>query len=377
MVERVIPSLCALMLGAACAEPPQETATGGGGAGGRDAPGGHDVHSQPAPILSPEWLPPDCQAVTGTTGVTFSLDGGATLVPVLGEPPSTVAYTLDVAVSATPGVLHADVDGMVMRSGDAGCNWERLGGGWKAERLYAAEPGFLYGVSNGGGFRYSKAGFFELDVGGLQGFGVEAEDGSRVVFAREAAIMESSDGGASFTERSSSPGLEVFGFAPKDPSIVIGSAYADLEGAISLSEDMGLTWRRVLLPELGTGVLLDFAFSPVDPNVIWVLERRTADQNNILFHSDDGGETFSIVYVEHELPPYALNNGTLAPSPKDPGRVAIVGRHGVDSTISIYDRGNSTLTIHPHPATHLSRVAISPANDNILYVALSYLGQTN
>ncbi len=81
---------------------------------------------QVAPTMTAQWQLPNCDTVSGVPAVSFSLDGGESLT-ARDEQQELNHYPLDLITLDSANVLLATylADGFkLIRSTDAGCNWE-------------------------------------------------------------------------------------------------------------------------------------------------------------------------------------------------------------------------------------------------------------
>ena len=101
-------TLLALALLAACGDSP---------AANPDAPTTTPDATTAIDAAPPIWTAPTCTTITGSGGVTFSRDQGATLAPT--SPVLTATkYTMGIAVLGEPGRIVAGHDGEVILSLD-------------------------------------------------------------------------------------------------------------------------------------------------------------------------------------------------------------------------------------------------------------------
>ncbi len=236
-------------------------------------------------------------------GVYRSDDGGQTWGdPVLFVSDSTGAIDL-VMHPTDPSILYAAmwerVRGLqtshfagptsgLYKSTDGGDTWQRLGGGLPDPAtqpvgriglaISETNPDVLYALYTDGFF---YVGLYRSDDGGqtwrdadpskkvAQGTGgfswflgqvrVHPEDPD-LVFAMDVQLMRSTDGGASWQFFPDTPALHAdhhaMAFHPQDPNYIVEGN----DGGISISEDGGLSWRKVPLP------VTQFYEIEIDPN---------------------------------------------------------------------------------------------------------------
>ncbi len=217
-----------------------------------------DLITKDPTVDSADAGPPVCGRVRGTNGVVLYQDDGTTVrAPV--DPPTAATRGTGVAgpLDASGLVWAAVVNGQVLTSQDAGCNWTAVGnlpstGDWALRGAATADGTRLLAID-----RASSAVAWSTDLGvswttgdaGGSFVGVprlDASDALHVVGVQARGVVESTDGGASWQVVGALPidGAGVHG-ADADAAnldvVFIGGA-----GGAWVTQDGGAGWSQVL-----------------------------------------------------------------------------------------------------------------------------------
>ena len=331
----------------------------------------------------------ECEQVTGTDSITFSLDDGLHVAPTPG--PEGISYTT--GLIAIPGTdrLLATVDRSILVSNDRGCQWDL------AEELLRGSPVYLMAGAAGDAFAWTRFGgeLFRITAAGdvvalpspsinIVGFGVDRRDDQRLRLADwKGAIWTSTDGGGTWELTGTVPlfdtptaprSLYVAAFAPGNlDRVVVG---ATMHGAF-VSEDGGRRWRRStgISPRRGPGAnAFQVVFSPVTDRVVWAMaidlrKAKVRDERHI-YLSRDGGRSFARVLGEGSGA--VITNGPLmAAHPTRPGVVYFeYGVRGYGTDLYRYDQSTRRLVTRHLPFDGVSAVAFTANQGIVMYLGL-------
>jgi photosystem II stability/assembly factor-like uncharacterized protein len=206
-----------------------------------------------------------------------------------------------------------------------------------------------------------------------------------LVGASTGGVWRSTDGGGSFTPVSDNQvdlAVGSIAFAPSDPSIVYAGMGDQAGGYVGTgvlkSLDGGQTWARVSGATLpAPGRITKIAVNPADPNLVYVTQYLAqagpVTEAGGVFRSTDGGVTWT-----KTLPGLGRD---LALRPNNPNTIyaAMARNDQPGQPAGVYrslDGGVNWNVIYTAPFDQPSnfKLAVTPANDNFLYV---YLGGTN
>ncbi|MES2638458.1 MAG: dispase autolysis-inducing protein [Myxococcota bacterium] len=331
------------------------------------------------------WKVPTCESIVGTGAVTFSTDGGATLVPTA-EPLTTTAYTTGlVAFPDVPGRLLAVSHDALLRSDDAGCTWADVDTLPILSRLVrgAAGTAWAWAPNTGAIARVDADGTVTTlpsPTSAVLGFGAAA-DGTVALGGGDGAVWTSTDGGLTWSVRGTVPVPSgsamgyTMAFDPADlDHAVFGLAS---EGAFT-TFDGGATWA----PATGLGAtganVFTATISPVDPDVVWAQGIDYAQngdpvsQGRRIWRSEDGGHSFTTA-VEQSETTILLNGPLLVADAADADVVWFVygtwyGNYGTD--LFRYDHTDGLTRTH-NPYDTVGALTFSPADPKVLYLGLS------
>ena len=322
---------------------------------------------------------PQCGMVTGTAGVTFTHDFGATLAPSA-ERFQPIAYTYGLAVMLDqPDTLMAFHRSDLLISTDAGCSWrvEATIEGWDyPPRLTPARGGRMYIWSDNRLFlqRYDSRGLRKLKPPiDFVGLGVDAADGEHLrAGGNDGSIWESNDAGESWTRigvlDSALPPFYRFVFDPKDLDHIVAGTVAT--GA-QVSRNGGRTWR---IAEIGTrsANIFELVFSPADSTRVWAEGIDMIERGRHIWVSSDGGSTYEAVV--HEAAGVDLINGNvMAAHPTDKDVLFFVfGSHIFQYGTDLYrfNLRSRSLAVTHNDNDGIDAIAFSPADPNLMYLGL-------
>jgi len=206
---------------------------------------------------------------------------------------------------AQDGVLYAlNLDKRLFRSPDSGAHWTELGTPWAQAGwpgLIAVDPSnsdILYATFRGlGTYRSRNAGAsWSVPLTGSPGtrdltdlalrLAVDPTAPSRIIAGTPSGLMQSEDGGDSWSTRFAATNIPWVGFDPVTPSRVLA---LDWHGQLMRSDDHGATWPTSLWPpRIPVRETYAAALSPRDAGHIVVAT------NEGPMISDDAGATFQL-----------------------------------------------------------------------------------
>jgi hypothetical protein len=346
------------------------TTTGTTGAGGTGGTGGGPPE---------EWITPACAAITGTAAVTFTADEGETLTPTATQL-SGVGYT-GLAALDTPNTLLAEHKGALLRSEDAGCTWTQIAtlqGG--IFRITAAPGGRAYAwVDNGSAlYRVDPDGSTTLltpSATNIVGLGVDPTDGMHLrVGDATGAVSDSDDGGVTWTKQGfpAPTGKLSIGYRMAfDPNDLDHILFGQSTMGAHVTADGAATWTA----STGLGAsanTFSLAVSPADSQIVWAESLELGPDLRHIYRSEDGGETFSSVVTESAE--VDLINGTLiVPHATDKDVLYFVfGTYfqGYGTDLFRYDHGDAAVTKTHNDNHDISEIVASPADAGLLYLGL-------
>jgi photosystem II stability/assembly factor-like uncharacterized protein len=309
---------------------------------------------------------PGC-AVRGLAAMLRSTDGGATWGANEAPSPTNV-FVRGLAALDASTVLVATLD-TLHESNDGGCSYHQV---VSLPRLDL--PPTITPAGTARAYVWSRASLFRWDRGSVTplvaptssmiALGADNANPDHVRIADGYGTMwESSDGGGTWFAlvQQQSGILYDVAFDPSDFDHVARSILAGAFRGIQISHDSGATWAA---SNVDAAVVYDLAFSAVDPAVVWATSHLFADESDALLVSTDGGRTFRTAApggVAHD-------NGILAPSPRDAARVTYMEPNGL-RTFDL--RTGAVRPLAAVPGGSVERFAISPASDDVIYVARS------
>ncbi len=343
-----------------------------------------------------EWDLPECDRIMGTGAVAFTYDDGATLPD---RPPLTsTSYTYGLAALDRANILLATVmdvnkGNTIIRSEDAGCNWDKVEDLETANlvRLVPATGGVAYGYSISRDIMYRIEGDEieeRITPGDVYGLAVNPLNAENIrVSGYDCQIYESFDGGDNFTPLGNPAGTGEtlfydMEFDPQDWDNAICAG----KGAWR-TDDAGESWTPVAAFDMPDSI--DFVYvikyAPSDPQKVWA--RATLDTLDTgirrLYFSDDGGVSFiPVVTVGDEAVDQfgitrsvALTNGpTMEVHPEMPEVLyfafgASFAGYGAD--LWRYDVLLDELTVTHNEYMHgYDSLVFSPADPQLIYLGL-------
>lgn len=287
---------------------------------------------------SGDWTVPTCNRILGTRAVTYTTDEGLTLAKT--RQLTGFVYTrglaaLDVGNTLLAASLASNANS-ILRSEDAGCNWEQVALIPTSSSLFltAAPGGVAYGWSRGQGTFYRIEGYDFATLTAPQiilGFAVDPADADHIRFGTNGCqLYESFDGGQSFAPLGgpADTASTIFFSVEFDPAD-IDHALCGAKGAYRTT-DAGQSWSAIESFDYeDIDLVYLFEFSPADPARVWAranLDTMGTPSHEILM-SNDGGATFATAFVEGEpaldqfggeRPAMLSNQPTMAAHAEDP-----------------------------------------------------------
>ncbi len=273
----------------------------------------------PSPTASPSATPtvpdkpgvPSCAATKGDQGgFRFSLDGGRTLAPNLGTLPP-LAYTWDLDIDPRdPRVILELHQGLLYRSGDAGCVFEQvaeLDGAWDALTRAPSDPDLIVltsvfahalRLSTDGGLTWSTPEDLPDDV---VAFAIDPLDAWHWTFAgREGALYDRAGRDARWERRAVTGEV-----GPVSAAAAASGPFGRwLVGGYHIfrTDDNGLTWQPADKDIAGTVgdppepvlsvVAAWLVFAPSDPNVAYAVVNQVGRNQSLrgIWRTADAGE---------------------------------------------------------------------------------------
>jgi len=116
---------------------------------------------------------------------------------------------------------------------------------------------------------------------------------------------------------------------------------------------------------------MNFAMSPVDPNVVWAMAVDLQSGLHAIHHSSDGGRTFTEV-VRASADVTIINQPIMAAHPANPDVLYFVfGTHfqnyGTD-LFRVTSQGN--VTVAHNASDDINSIAFSPYDPSLMYLGL-------
>ena len=336
------------------------------------------VHAAPRRrVVAPPPQFPDCRAIDGTPAVTFSRDGGATVVPRT-MPLHGVGYTYGLAAIDKQTILSVHNDAVSI-SRDAGCSWQ-LAGTVTGPDLFppsvAVAPdatAFIWSDHRAILARYDTA-------GGLKALKAPAEIAGMGVAATRMRIVDSTGNNWTSTDRGET--WQQTGPAPPKAVIVYRGAVDphDVDhiviGTASLGAfvtfDGGRNWQQA--GGIGNRYnVFSVVVSPADPRVVWAMALHLDDGSRAIYRSVDSGRTFALAVAGKDGIITLVNGPLLVAHPTDPNVLFFVfgsyfQAYGTD--LFRYDAGSSELRRMHHDFHSIDAIAFSPADPNVMYFGL-------
>jgi hypothetical protein len=339
------------------------------------------------------WTVPTCPRVisTGTPGMTYTTDEGATFTPT-GRPLTGTSYTSGLVALGTPNTLVSTVGSTVYRSTDAGCVWRKVAdlgaaSGYELLTLSAAgaDRAYVWSDNRGVLFRLDGTAVTSLKspVGSILGLTADRKNGDRLRLGDDRGqIWESLDAGASWQPVGAPPIADGWAYRVAfDPANLDHAVVGAVITGSWVTFDAGRTWTQSTgLTKTGQVNVFNVVISPSDPQVVWSMgldiaeaDAGIAGRGRYLFRSADGGVTFDRVF--NESGPVTLINGpTMAVHPTDPNVLYFVfgtwfNNYGTD--LYRLDAETGVLTWNHNADYHgLRAIEFSPADPAVTYLGL-------
>lgn len=337
---------------------------------------------------TPPPLFPPCLAVTGTPAVTFSRDGGLSVVPVE-QKLEGVGYTMGVAALDATTLLSIHKQQLSI-STDSGCSWRSAGAiafNDYPSTITAAGSQRAYIWSDNREFlaRYTPSGVTTLKPPTtIIGLGVDRASAAHLrAGGADGTLWESVDGGDSWSRLGSGVGSALVYRAAFDPVNLDHLLFGTAGNGAYVSFDGGRNYTRAT--GLGSGTnAFNIVISPADPNTVFAMGINLAESNaNVPSHgkhiylSRDGGRSFTPV-VDEAPGVQIVNQPLMAAHPTDPNVVYFVfgtyfQQYGTD--LFRYDAAAKSLTLAHYAYDDFDAIAFSPADPNVMYFGLEVVQQ--
>lgn len=333
---------------------------------------------------SDTWKVPTCQRIVGTSGVTYTLDEGATLTPTT-RPLTGTSYSAGLAALGAPNTLLAAVNSTLLRSTDAGCSWKTLAdlseaSGYELLSLEAAGRDRAYVWSDNRSVLFRVDGTTVTSLRSpvtIVGIAADPANGDRVRIGDDhGQIWESVDAGATWQPVGVPALADPNGSAYRvafDPNDLDHVLVGEMSYGASVTHDGGQTWT----PSSGLAFkanvnVFNAVISPADPQVVWAMGIDLSDSSRHIYRSVDGGTSFTRV-IENANGVTLINGPYMAAHPTDPNVLYFVfgmsfGGYGTD--LYRFDAATGQVTLH-HNAYHgIKAIEFSPASPAVMYLGV-------
>ncbi|WP_018353196.1 sialidase family protein [Longispora albida] len=353
---------------------------------------------------APLWNNPTCSTITGTSGITYTKNAGATLTPTAtSSVPITYTWglvALDVANTLIATREYTDPvtlvqTSTVLRSTNAGCSWSTIAtlpGGWiikavagKGGRAYLYSDSGTHGIYRVSGTTVTA--LADPTTDGITGLGVDPSDGLHVMLGDNAGqLFESYNGGASWTITGSTPpgvnAYDVYDTAidPKNPwHAVVGTgkgAFVTYDGGGSWTSSTGLD----LTPGGFGATVMTVVGSPYNSNVFYAMaididqaDAHTNGNGRHLYRSTNGGQSFTPI-VESSASVLLTNGLQLWPSASNSTDLWFVygtpyNAYGTD--LFKYSASTGQVTKTHNNEHEITAIAFNPTYPGTMYLGLA------
>jgi hypothetical protein len=329
--------------------------------------------------------------VTGTATVTFTRDGGSTLIPS-NEPLRGLRYTYGLTATSAPTTLYAWSGEDLLRSLDAGCSWSVAATAASdpemfPPRLVAAKDGTIYAWSDNRqlSYRYDGRGLVKLkQPAAFVGFGVNPGIPNHLrAGSTDGTIWESFDSGDTWSVYGAplaTPTATIFYRFEFDPADLDHIVAGTMAHGTYMTYTGGRTWRKSAgLGTEGKVNAFNVEISPANGDVVWAMALDMAESDSgapshgrHIYRSVDGGQNF--VKVVDENPEIKLINGpVMAAHPTDPNVLYFVfGTHVFDYGTDLfrYDASTNRVTVTHNRHHGINAIAFSPVDPDVTYLGL-------
>jgi len=337
------------------------------------------------------WAAPACTSVSGTAGVTFTTDEGATLTPTTRSLTGT-SYTEGVAALDTPNTLLATVGSALYRSTNAGCRWTLVsnlsrssGNALITVTASTNDRAYVWSLNGSPLFRVDGRTVTTLKspVTSVMGVGADPANRDHVrLVDSNAQLWESIDAGATWNTLGRGPIAGAFAYrAAFDPRNVDHIAVGTMVSGAFVTTDGGRTWIQATGTSStgGNSNIFNLVISPVDGNVVWAEGIDLAENaNNVpsegrhVFRSLDGGLTYTPV-VDQSADVTLINGPTMAANPTNANVLYFTfgtsfGGYGTD--LYRFDSATSLVTKTHNTYHGIDAFAFNPAVPSVMYLGL-------
>ncbi len=368
-------TLLALALLAACGDSP---------AANPDAPTTTPDATTAIDAAPPTWTAPTCTTITGSGGVTFSRDQGATLAPT--SPVLTATkYTMGIAVLGEPGRIVAGHDGEVILSLDSGCTWTSIGttdGETMVLTAAGAKRAYGFGDNRTALVRIDDATVTKLTAPGtgtVLGLIADRANPDHVRLGdSNAQLWDSVDAGKTWAKLGEVAVADPLAYrATFDPTDLDHVLFGTAGSGALRTIDGGAHWS----PTTGTAAgasgrsnVFTTVFSPADPSIAWAegIDTSDGDQRHV-WRSTDGGATWTVVLTQSaEL---TLQNGPpMFAHPTDPDVLYVAfgmsyQNYGTD--LYRYDHATKLVTTTHNKFHRAFAIDFLPTDPSFMYIGVS------
>jgi len=310
------------------------------------------------------WGGPSCLQVSGLPNLFISRDRGASFFGNPIPPPAANSGAV-LTIEAVPRLMIAAADRVIHESRDAGCTWSVrytiMGAFQQPLRAVAAPGGRAWLWTAELIVRYDPDGgvIERATPEGFVGFGVDPANADHIrgVGVSGQGLWDSADGGIAWRRIGLPLGVPILTAAVNPANI--DHIVAVTTNGLFTSRDGGTTWT--LVPDFTDGTnACQVVFSPVDPNVVWMLVRRNAD---FIFRSSDGGSHFQPLRLASGVGDFCFR---LIPHPLDANIVAMAA-----GGLFIIEAAARSITGAQCCGGATDDASFSPANASTIYVFAS------
>jgi hypothetical protein len=342
------------------------------------------------------WAAPNCDRVSGTSWVTFTVDDGATLAPTSGLLRIT-GYTYGLAaLPDVPNTIDAVFNRTFIRSTTAGCRWMTVG------TIPTVSDGFPVTLTAAAGDRAwawsdNRPDLVRLDgtsmtqlqapVGSIIGFGSDRSNGAVArLGGNDGSLWETTDAGEGrWTYLGTAPTGQFplvyrAAFDPAD----LGHAIVGMVGGAQVTFDGGRNWTAAQgFSSTGDGPVNVFnaVIAEANGNVVWAMALDIAELDGgapsggrHIYRSVDGGLHF-VPVVDASADVTIINGPTMAapPNSADVLYFTFGSRFaGYGTDLYKFDATTGQVTKTHNDNHRMPAIEFNPADPSVLYLGIGH-----